>query len=526
MSLTRSPALVIWSAALCASAALIALAALFTPAAAQSQPEALDFIEVAKRSVTASDRRQRISIPARRGGYTGLKLRIAKGGVLIQKLTITPRDGAAQAFRVTRFMESGQETEVIALSGERRFVRQLELEYGSVDVRGRGADLVVLAQPGIALPSDRVARAPDPVVPPVTRDTDRLDRRADRRERRRDDRDRDRNDRDRDDRLADLRGDARDDDRRTFDDRDDARDNERFANRVEDDRDLLRPRNRLGYDDTSAELVVVGELRIRRTRDTEDLDLRDNRRFTAIAIQARRADARIRDVRVRLDDGETVRLQPRGVLQVGDITSVFELNAGRRGAVVREVTVVADKLDRRGPDPELVILMRQAPGRVDRFADRRRAADDFGQDEPRFDDRDRGDDIPRNRRRTARLVEAFPALPDAWESLGTVNLRSRRLRRSVDVGRRAGRFDAVLLRVTGADVRLTRFDVTFGNGRRQPIDVERVMRDGDQSAVYLLRGRNGRFVDVIELGARLDGAGQGRATVEIFGRQTLPVPAE
>jgi hypothetical protein len=87
----------------------------------------------------------------------------------------------------------------------------------------------------------------------------------------------------------------------------------------------------------------------------------------------------------------------------------------------------------------------------------------------------------------------------------------------INLSRRDGRFDAILLRVRQSPIRLRRVRVVFGNGRRQDFDLPNVLRPGD-SDVLELRGRQGRFIDRIVLVYRDIGSPR-RARVEVFGRQ-------
>ncbi len=573
------------------AAALIvtAIVAMVTAAGAPAQAQLAGYIEIGTETIRDGIDRHVINVARREGGFEGLKIRVARGGVLIQKLTIEPQNGAAQSFRVTRFMEEGQETEVIPLTGPRRFLKTITLEYGTIDVRGRGAEVTLFAKPVTLTDAEReqiaqrdrertearrqaaaearqrarererarrreqrrqTARAPDtaaaPDAPNAVEDRRAQDEPVIRRRAPEPlDRDRTRDERrvarsaprgrnpflDDDDTAGRRAPEPRDRRRAEFDDRDENFDD--FDRSARSDR--RGPVDRARPDDDAAELVVVGTLNIRGSRDADDLDLRGQRRFSAVAIQARGGAVRIREITVRLADGTRVRTGPAGVLQSGDITRIFELNRLGRAERVLEVTVLADALAVSGGRTELVVLMREERPVDDLFADRRGRAGDRRADRPadrRFDDfRDDGDfDRGRNARnaRDARpdrprgnvVVGGFPELSRAWTSLGVARQNRRRARLVVPVGIDVGRLNAMLFRVTGGDVEINRVRVRFGRGRPGVFTLDREFADGDQSPVYALRRASpGRFVREIELEARVIGRGRPDVRIEVMGRR-------
>jgi len=119
-------------------------------------------------------------------------------------------------------------------------------------------------------------------------------------------------------------------------------------------------------------------------------------------------------------------------------------------------------------------------------------------------------------RKAARRPE-FRDLGPAWSRLSTQRADRNRDRDVIQLSRRDGRFNALLLRVRQSPVRVRRVRVVFGNGRRQDFDLPNVLRRGD-SDVLELRGRRGRFIDRIVLVYR-DIGNQRRARVEVWGRQ-------
>lgn len=120
----------------------------------------------------------------------------------------------------------------------------------------------------------------------------------------------------------------------------------------------------------------------------------------------------------------------------------------------------------------------------------------------------------------ARAEPARPAFRDLgprWERLGVERVERERERDVIQLSRRDGRFDALLLRVSQSPIRLRRVRVVFGNGQRQDFDLPDVLRPGDTD-VLELRGRQGRFIDRIVL-VYQDAGSPRRARVEVWGRE-------
>jgi hypothetical protein len=115
-------------------------------------------------------------------------------------------------------------------------------------------------------------------------------------------------------------------------------------------------------------------------------------------------------------------------------------------------------------------------------------------------DRDRGVDEQQVLREWLGIAqEIFAQLandPD-WENLGTLEVTNDRERSVLQLDRRDGRFDALRMRVRGNDVNFRRVVVVYGNGRRDNLDLNRVVEAGEETGEIEFRGRNGRFLDRI-----------------------------
>jgi len=86
-----------------------------------------------------------------------------------------------------------------------------------------------------------------------------------------------------------------------------------------------------------------------------------------------------------------------------------------------------------------------------------------------------------------------------WVELGCRRVAfSGRDRDTIEVGKREGWFRAIRLSAEGNDVEVLRAEVIYGNGSPDELDVRRVLRDGDRSRPYDLRGRE-RTIERIEL---------------------------
>lgn len=144
--------------------------------------------------------------------------------------------------------------------------------------------------------------------------------------------------------------------------------------------------------------------------------------------------------------------------------------------------------------------------RDDVVIEKERAPDDVVVEKDRDDvivEKDRGDVVPDDQD------------GHRWVELGCRQVAfSGRDRDTIEVGKREGWFRAIRLSAEGNDVEVLRAEVIYGNGSPDELDVRRVLRDGDRSRPYDLRGRE-RTIERIELVYRQrDDRGRARVCAE------------
>lgn len=330
----------------------------------------------------------------RDGRFDAIRIAVSGGNILLLGVDITFGNGDRQRIRVRTPMFAGSETDAIQLDGgaRGRFIRSVEVRYGSLGFLGR---------PTVKLLGHPVRGRPG-------------------------------------------RGEAR------------------F-------RDLGPRWQRVGVERVSRD----------RERDVIQLSRRDGR-FDAIMLRVRQSPVRIRRVSVVFGNGQKQDFDLPNVLRPGD-SDVLELR-GRRGRFIDRIEMVYR--DVGSP--------RRA--RVAVFA------------------------------RKAEQRPAFRDLGPNWELVATERPSRQRDRDVIQMSRRDGRFDAMIIRVKSNDVRFRRVRVVYGNGRAEDLDVDREIGEGEESEVLELRGRRGRFIDRIELIYRT--AARGRpAEVEVWARSAERRPA-
>ena len=225
---------------------------------------------------------------------------------------------------------------------------------------------------------------------------------------------------------------------------------------------------------------VLGEQRSRPGVERLVIEVPGRRagRFDALKVAVRGGNILLLDVEITFGNGDRQRIETRFPITSGNETGPIDLEGGRR--FIRSVEVRYGSLGFLGR-PTVVVLGSRAGGRA-------------GPPDVVFRD-----------------------LGPRWDRLGVERVERERDRDVINLSRRDGRFDAILLRVRQSPIRLRRVRVVFGNGRRQDFDLPNVLRPGD-SDVLELRGRQGRFIDRIVLVYRDIGSPR-RARVEVFGRQ-------
>jgi hypothetical protein len=105
-----------------------------------------------------------------------------------------------------------------------------------------------------------------------------------------------------------------------------------------------------------------------------------------------------------------------------------------------------------------------------------------------------------------------------WQVLGSRKIDLSVDRDAISVNRREGPFDTISLRARDAAGTIYDIRVTFGNGSRQTIRVDRRLRRGGQSPVFDLDGK-ARRITKVELLYEKTTSGRQRATIELLARK-------
>jgi hypothetical protein len=115
-------------------------------------------------------------------------------------------------------------------------------------------------------------------------------------------------------------------------------------------------------------------------------------------------------------------------------------------------------------------------------------------------------------------AQAQPGRGDRWERLGCVDVGRRPDFDIIQVGRREGRFRAVMLEVSGNDVFVDQLRVIYANGQPDTLAVRADLREGMRTRPLDLQGWQ-RSIDRIEIMARrnVHGPGHGRAQICVMG---------
>lgn len=115
-------------------------------------------------------------------------------------------------------------------------------------------------------------------------------------------------------------------------------------------------------------------------------------------------------------------------------------------------------------------------------------------------------------------AQAQPGRGDHWERLGCVDVGRRPDFDIIPVGRREGRFRALMLEVTGNDVFVDQMRVIYGNGQPDMLAVRADLREGMRTRPLDLQGWE-RSIDRIEIVSRRNvrGPGHGHAQICVMG---------
>jgi hypothetical protein len=117
--------------------------------------------------------------------------------------------------------------------------------------------------------------------------------------------------------------------------------------------------------------------------------------------------------------------------------------------------------------------------------------------------------------RSAPHREPVAGIPPGWVQLGEQTAGFRGDRDVIEVGRKAGQFQRIALRVTENDIFLEKIAIVYGNGEADVKTIRQEVPANGRTGVIDLR--SDRFIDRIELDYRSTGVRRGRAKVAIYG---------
>ena len=105
-----------------------------------------------------------------------------------------------------------------------------------------------------------------------------------------------------------------------------------------------------------------------------------------------------------------------------------------------------------------------------------------------------------------------------WYSLGKRKVNGLVDFDQINVGRAAGIFDKIRLKVTGNDLMIYNLTVRYGNGANDDIPVRLLIPEGGSTRVIDLRASN-RFIRHVRFSYGKFANGRGSTYVELFGRR-------
>lgn len=111
-------------------------------------------------------------------------------------------------------------------------------------------------------------------------------------------------------------------------------------------------------------------------------------------------------------------------------------------------------------------------------------------------------------------AQSYGAGGGRWEQLGCAEIGGRPDFDVIHVGRREGRYRAIMLTVADRGVRIEELRVIYGNGQPDRLVVRTGIRPGGRSPPLDLQGRD-RAIDRIEIVAQREHDGQGRGSARL-----------
>jgi hypothetical protein len=119
---------------------------------------------------------------------------------------------------------------------------------------------------------------------------------------------------------------------------------------------------------------------------------------------------------------------------------------------------------------------------------------------------------------TAWAIFAGQAQAATWVLLGRRQVNGGLDFDQINVGRAAGVFDRIRLKVTGNDLMIYDLDVRYGNGANDDIPVRLLIPQGGQTRDIDLRANN-RFIRHVRFTYGKFANGRGATFVELWGRR-------
>lgn len=217
---------------------------------------------------------------------------------------------------------------------------------------------------------------------------------------------------------------------------------------------------------------------------------RGDQRLSSIAIQAERQSFYLRRAEVTFENGRTEVYRIRRTLEAGQKTP--SLSFGDQPRRVERVDVFIRAPERSRVPGELLLIGDEEP------------------DKGRRADRITRDDGPR-----PRIEEEN--LRGEWLRLGSQS--AARFDDETDVfnvGRDAGRFQAIRVKARRHDVLIKSIRVTYGNGESEDVPIRGKLRDEEESDPFVFDGR-GRAIDKVTFRYQTTFNLKGSAVVELWG---------
>jgi len=236
--------------------------------------------------------------------------------------------------------------------------------------------------------------------------------------------------------------------------------------------------------------VVLGEKQVRIGLDKDFIELnRRDGRFDALKLEVRSGNVFLIGMTIVYGNGLRQDVDANFLMRDGAETDAFDLRGESR--FLDRIELRYGSLDFGGSRATVRVLGRQVRGRarVPSVANRGRSFRDLGR---------------------------------GWSRIGRQSVDGRRDIDAIQLDTGDGRFSEIVLRVIDGQVRLRELSVTYGNGETEELRPGDVLEAGEESEPLVFRtrrGRNGRFIDRIEMRYGATRRSGRRAVVEIWGRR-------